>query len=152
MNPSLVLTNHSSNFLLYQNRQLFQCSYLAYLSSDDLVLPLKLNPICVAFRCTTPFYNFCKLYICGRRSQEPLKWLLRIWCVIFKSHLSSLCKFKVKYLLSKSFIFTCVKNVIPCFLAFWSTSGYFNPYLPFKLIILVTHFKASTTYSYPCWF
>ena len=34
-----------------------------------------------------------------------------------------------------SLVFTRGKNLIPCFLAFWSTSGRFNPYLPFKFLI-----------------
>ena len=39
---------------------------------------------------------------------------------------------------------TRVKNLIPCFLAFWSISGYFNPYLPFKFLI----FYHSCIYAY----
>ena len=44
-------------------------------------------------------------------------------------------KVGIKLLLIISLVFTCDKNLIPCFLAFWSTSGYFNPYLPLKFLI-----------------
>ena len=36
---------------------------------------------------------------------------------------------------SYAFVLTRVKNLIPCLFAFWSISGYFNPYLPFKFLI-----------------
>ena len=38
--------------------------------------------------------------------------------------------FFINYRLPDYLVFTPVKNLIPCFLAFWNTSGYFNSYLP----------------------
>ena len=46
-------------------------------------------------------------------------------------------KVGIKLLLIISLVFTRVKNLIPCFLAFWSTSGRFNPYLPLKFLIFI---------------
>ena len=50
----------------------------------------------------------------------------------------------IKLLLIISSVFTHVKNLFPCFLTFWSTNEYFNPYLPIIFVILVCSLNATT--------
>ena len=65
------------------------------------------------------------------------RWIINKSLISAFGFLSShyFLKAGIKLLLIIYLLSTRVKNLIPWFLAFWSISGYFNPYLPFKFLI-----------------